>query len=62
MPEWLTIENVISVLTAIVTLAAAIAAITPSEKDNKYIQVVLDLINTLGLNVGKAVNKDDKRS
>ena len=62
MPEWLTIENVVAVVTAVVTAAAAIAAITPSEADNRIIQKILDVVNALGLNLAKAANKDDERA
>ncbi len=62
MPEWLTIGNAIAVVTAVVTLASAIAAITPSTSDDKIIQKILDILNSLGLNVGKAVNNDDERA
>jgi hypothetical protein len=61
MPEWLTRENIISVVTAVVTLAAAIAAITPSNSDNKVIQKILDVVNLLGINIGAAKNADDRR-
>ena len=61
MPEWLTIENITAVVTAVVTLASVIAAITPSTTDNEYLQRALDLLNRLGLNVGKAQNRDDWR-
>ena len=46
-------------VTAVVTLAAAIAAVTPSKSDDRLVQLVLDIINKLGLNIGKAKNKDD---
>ena len=58
MPEWLTKENIIPIITAVVTLASAIAAITPSQSDNAAIQKVLDFLNALGLNVGRAKNAD----
>ncbi|GAG05914.1 unnamed protein product, partial [marine sediment metagenome] len=50
MPEWLTIENVIAVVTAVVTVASVVAAITPSNADNAFIQKLLDILNTLGVN------------
>ena len=53
-----TIEDVATWATAIVTAAAAIAAVTPSKSDNKYVQKALSILNALGLNVNKAKNKD----
>jgi len=61
MPEWLTLENIIMVVTALVTAAAAITAVTPSQADNKFVQQLLDVLNALGLNIGAAANKDDER-
>lgn len=58
MPEWLTVENVIAVVTAVVTLASVIAAITPTDKDNKFIAKVMGLVNALAVNVGNAKNKE----
>ena len=43
----------------IIAICAAIAALTPSKSDDRIIQFILDIINKLGLNVGKATNKDD---
>lgn len=51
-------EQVISVVTMIVTVASAVAVVTPTSIDNialKYIKQVLDV---LALNVGNAKNKD----
>jgi hypothetical protein len=49
----------VSIITAIVTVAAAITAVTPSKVDNSWLQKVVDLLNLAGLNLGKAKNKDD---
>ena len=62
MPEWLTVENVVTIGLAVVGLAAVIARFTPSESDDKIIQAILDFLNSVAQNRGKAVNKDDKRS
>ena len=48
-------------VTAVVTLAAAIAAITPSRHDDRIVQFILDVINKLALNIGKAKNADDSK-
>jgi hypothetical protein len=61
MPEYITLENIVAVVTAVVTAAATIAAITPSNADNAFVQKILDAINAFGLNIGKASNKDDPR-
>ena len=46
------------VVTGLVTACAAIAALTPTVTDDKIIQKILDVINFIGLNIGKAENKD----
>jgi len=53
MPVWLT------AVTALVTAAAGIAAITPTKSDDKIIGIILNIINVIGLNFGKAKNADD---
>jgi len=53
-------------IAAIVASCAALAVITPTKVDDaifgnlgKVINVLLRVINVMGLNFGKAVNKDD---
>lgn len=46
------------VITGIIAVASAIAAITPSKSDDRIVQLILDIVNKLGLNVAKAANKD----
>lgn len=53
-----TLQDVAQWATAIVTAAAAIAAVTPSKSDNVYVQKAMNILNALGLNVNKAKNKD----
>jgi hypothetical protein len=53
MPEWLT------AITALVTACAGVAALTPTKSDDKIIGMVLNVINVVGLNFGKAKNADD---
>ena len=60
MPEWLTIANAATVVTAAISLAAVIAAITPSKADDAFIQKVLNVVNMLAINVGKARNADSQ--
>ena len=52
-PAWVT------VITTVVSAAAAISAITPTKTDDKVMSSILRVVNVLGLNVGKARNADD---
>lgn len=47
-------EQIISALTAIVTGASALAALTPTPKDDTFLGKVYKIIDWLALNVGKA--------
>ena len=38
---------------------SAIATLTPNKTDDKIVQFLLDIINFLGLNLGKAKNKEE---
>jgi hypothetical protein len=62
MIEWFTSnqETVLDVVTKVIALCAAIAAITPTKVDNDLMNKLLGFINLLGLNVLKAKNKDDE--
>ncbi len=51
---WLT-QNV-ALLLQIVGAFAVLATMTPNKTDDKIVQVVLDLVNFLGANTGKAKN------
>lgn len=59
--EWLLAnkDTIIAVVTAVVTCAAAIAALTPNTKDDGWVGKLQGLVNMLALNVGKAKNKGD---
>ena len=48
------------VVTSAIAVAAAIATITPSKSDDRIVQLLLDIVNKIGLNIGKAKNADDK--
>jgi len=48
-----------NIATAVVALAAAITAVTPSKADNYWVDKILSLLNMIGLNFGKAKNADD---
>ena len=43
----------------VVGAAAAIAMLTPNKTDDKIIQFILDMVNFVGANFGKAKNSDD---
>ena len=53
-----TILNIINITTAVVTIASAVVAVTPSDKDNiwlsKRLKYVMPVLNALSLNVGNA--------
>jgi hypothetical protein len=51
-PAWLT------AITAICTAATAITALTPTKTDDKWLNIVLDVLNMLAGNVGKNKNAD----
>ena len=53
MPDWL------AALTAVVTAANGITALTPSKADNKAVAATLKVLNVLSMNIGKNKNADD---
>lgn len=64
LPEY--VQIAIAVIGAIVPMAAAITAATPTKVDDAwwgkvspYVNTVLRVLNWLALNVGKAKNADD---
>ena len=61
MVIWNTILGYAPVITAVIAACAAISAVTPSKVDDRFMQWVLDIVNKLGLNVGKAKNLDDAK-
>jgi hypothetical protein len=46
-----------AVASAIITLASAIAAVTPTPKQGSFLSKVYSIIDLLALNVGKAKDK-----
>ena len=52
-PAWLT------AITTLITAATAITALTPTKTDDKYIALVLRVLNILAGNVAKNKNADD---
>lgn len=50
-------EAILGILTAAVALASAVAAITPTPKDDGIVKKLYKLLDLLALNVGKAKEK-----
>ena len=50
-------EAILGILTAAVALASAVAALTPTPKDDGIVKKLYKLIDLLALNVGKAKEK-----
>ena len=50
-------EEILAILTGAVALASAIAAMTPTPKDDGFVKKLYKLIDLLALNVGKAKEK-----
>ena len=52
LPAWL------NAITALVTAATAITALTPTKVDDKYVAIALRVLNVVAGNVGKNRNAD----
>ena len=50
-------EGIVLILTSAVALASAVAALTPTPKDDGIVKKLYTLIDTLAMNVGKAKDK-----
>ena len=50
-------EQIVVILTSAVALASAVAAITPTPKDDGIVKKLYKLIDVLAINVGKAKEK-----
>ena len=48
------------IISVVVTVASAIAALTPTPKDDKWIGKLYKIIDVFALNIGKAKNKAGK--
>ena len=51
------VDDLFSIITSIIAVAAAIAALTPTPKDDGVIAKVRSVINWLAFNFGHAKNK-----
>ena len=49
------------IISVLVTIASAIAAITPTPKDDKWIGKLYKIIDVCALNIGKAIDKSGKK-
>ena len=49
--------EIIGILTGAVTVASAIAALTPTPKDDSWVKKIYVIVDWLALNVGKAKDK-----
>jgi|TARA_B100001559_G_C16234332_1_gene499324 hypothetical protein len=52
-------EALIGILTSVVAVASAIAALTPTPKDDTIVGKVYKVVDLLALNVGKAKDKPE---
>lgn len=50
------ISAILEIVVQIVGVASLVATLTPNEADNKAVDFVLNIVNMLGANVGKASN------
>lgn len=50
---------IFQIVTGVVGSFALLATLTKNTTDNRIAQVILDIINFLGGNIGNAANKDD---
>lgn len=50
-------EHIIDIITAIIAIASIIAAVTPTPKDNVWLEKAMKFINILAVNVANAKNK-----
>jgi len=55
MTNW---QSWFAVATSIIGTAALIATLTPNKADDRIVQWLLDIVNFVGANVGKARNND----
>jgi hypothetical protein len=54
-------DQIIGALTSIVTGASALAALTPTPKDDSFLGKIYKVIDFLALNIGKAKDKGDQK-
>jgi len=55
---WVTTN--LALILQVVGAAAAVATLTPNKSDDKIIQLILDAVNFVGGNIGKATNSPNE--
>jgi len=55
MGSW---KELLEVMLGLVGVMGMVAVMTPNKSDDKLVQMLLDWVNFLGANVGKAKNSD----
>ena len=50
-------DALIGIITGVIALASAVAALTPTPKDDGWIKKIYKVVDLLALNVGKAKDK-----
>ncbi len=50
-------EGIFQIITAVIAVASAVAALTPTPKDDGWIKKITGIIDLLALNIGKAKDK-----
>ena len=55
------ITNIIFGITSIISVAAIIAAATPSKTDDEFLGKIMKYVNVIALNIGNAVNEKAKK-
>lgn len=50
------ISSIVNIIIHIIGVAAVVATMTPNESDNKAVDFILNLVNMLGGNLGRASN------
>lgn len=57
--DWITANwgSILDIAFKVVGIAAVVAALTPNSSDNKAVDFILNIVNALGGNVGKAKNQ-----
>ena len=53
----MSIEEITTIVTSIVTIASIVAAITPTPKDDTFIKKAYQIVDLLAINIGKAKEK-----
>lgn len=55
------ITNIIFGITSIISVAAIVAAATPSKTDDEFLGKIMKYVNVIALNIGNAVNEEAKK-